>query len=49
MRGIRPGNKGEQSQSPIEVIQSLTKVGGMQYNVVWVLNECNTMLMIVQC
>ena len=34
VRDIRPGNEGEQSRSRIEVVRSLTKVGGTQYNII---------------
>jgi len=34
VRDIKPGNEGERSRSRIEAIQSLTKVGGMQYNII---------------
>jgi len=34
VRDIRPGNEGGRSRGQIKVVQILTKVGGMQYNVI---------------
>jgi len=34
VRRIRPGNEGERSRSRIEVIRSLTKVRGTQYDII---------------
>ena len=33
VRDIKPGNEGERSRSRIEVVRSLTKVGGTQYDI----------------